>query len=231
MIELNNINKSFNKKPILNDISFKVETGTATALIGANGAGKSTIIRLISTIYVQDTGNIRINGIDTLIQPAEIRKRVGVLFGGDVYLYNLLTARENIMYFAMLQGVGKNTANARINQLVNLFHMEDYIDRKVEKFSRGMKQKVAFTRALIHKPDILLLDEPSTGLDIEAIASVRSFIKNCKEKGTTILLSTHNISEMMLCDNFIFLKNGSIVANGKIDKIKDEEHLQEFFKP
>lgn len=204
MIELNKVSKIFNGKKIINDVSFEVNTGNVTALIGANGAGKSSIIRLISTIYRQDMGDIRIDGVSTLDEPEKIRKKMGVLFGGDVYLYDLLTATENIMYFAMLQGVEKGVAQKRIDQLVEVFHMEDYIDRKVEKFSRGMKQKVAFTRALIHDPCILLLDEPSTGLDIEAIATVRSFIRNCKEKGITVLLSTHNINEMELCDNFVF---------------------------
>ena len=180
MIELNKVSKIFNGKKIINDVSFEVNTGNVTALIGANGAGKSSIIRLISTIYRQDMGDIRIDGVSTLDEPEKIRKKMGVLFGGDVYLYDLLTATENIMYFAMLQGVEKGVAQKRIDQLVEVFHMEDYIDRKVEKFSRGMKQKVAFTRALIHDPCILLLDEPSTGLDIEAIATVRSFIRNCK---------------------------------------------------
>ena len=222
MIELNKVSKIFNGKKIINDVSFEV--------IGANGAGKSSIIRLISTIYRQDMGDIRIDGVSTLDEPEKIRKKMGVLFGGDVYLYDLLTATENIMYFAMLQGVEKGVAQKRIDQLVEVFHMEDYIDRKVEKFSRGMKQKVAFTRALIHDPCILLLDEPSTGLDIEAIATVRSFIRNCKEKGITVLLSTHNINEMELCDNFVFLKNGSVTVSGKIEEIRKERELQGLFK-
>ncbi len=230
MIELNKVSKFFNGKKIINDVSFEVNTGNVTALIGANGAGKSSIIRLISTIYRQDMGDIRIDGVSTLDEPEKIRKKMGVLFGGDVYLYDLLTATENIMYFAMLQGVEKGVAQKRIDQLVEVFHMEDYIDRKVEKFSRGMKQKVAFTRALIHDPCILLLDEPSTGLDIEAIATVRSFIRNCKEKGITVLLSTHNINEMELCDNFVFLKNGSVTVSGKIEEIRKERELQGLFK-
>lgn len=230
MIELNKVSKIFNGKKIINDVSFEVNTGNVTDLIGANGAGKSSIIRLISTIYRQDMGDIRIDGVSTLDEPEKIRKKMGVLFGGDVYLYDLLTATENIMYFAMLQGVEKGVAQKRIDQLVEVFHMEDYIDRKVEKFSRGMKQKVAFTRALIHDPCILLLDEPSTGLDIEAIATVRSFIRNCKEKGITVLLSTHNINEMELCDNFVFLKNGSVTVSGKIEEIRKERELQGLFK-
>ena len=230
MIGLNKVSKIFNGKKIINDVSFEVNTGNVTALIGANGAGKSSIIRLISTIYRQDMGDIRIDGVSTLDEPEKIRKKMGVLFGGDVYLYDLLTATENIMYFAMLQGVEKGVAQKRIDQLVEVFHMEDYIDRKVEKFSRGMKQKVAFTRALIHDPCILLLDEPSTGLDIEAIATVRSFIRNCKEKGITVLLSTHNINEMELCDNFVFLKNGSVTVSGKIEEIRKERELQGLFK-
>jgi len=230
MIKLSNINKTFKDRQVINDISFEIKPGNIVALIGVNGAGKSTLVRLISTLYKQDTGKIIVDGIDSLKYPVAVRRKIGVLLGGDVALYNLLTARENILYFAELQGVSSKEANARLKELTEMFQMQDYIDRRVDKFSRGMKQKVAFARALIHSPKILLLDEPSTGLDIESIQTIRSFIRACKQEGKTILLSTHNVSEMELCDEYIFLKNGRISSRGKKDGIKNENDLKKLFE-
>lgn len=229
MIQLKNVKKQFNNRLVLDTISFSVPKGEITALLGANGAGKSTIIRLISTIYKQDEGEIIIDGLNTLKEPEKVRKKIGVLLGGDVYLYNSLTARENIQYFAELQGIEKDEIKNKIEELVKVFQMEEYIDTRVEKFSRGMKQKVAFARAIIHSPDILILDEPSTGLDIEAIMMVRSFIKECQKEGRTILLSTHNMNEIELCDNYVFLKEGKIKAQGKKFDTKDEAMLRKLF--
>lgn len=229
MIKLSNVNKKFKDKSVLNNLSFNVESGKIMALLGANGAGKSSIIRLISTIYRPDTGEIHVGGLDTLKYPDEVRRKIGVLLGGDVSLYNSLTARENILYFANLQGMNRKAANLELEFLAKNLRMETYLDERVEKFSRGMKQKVAITRALIHSPEILLLDEPSTGLDINSIATVRSLIHTYKKMGRTILLSTHNISEMELCDAYIFLKNGKIKSTGSIGEIQKEDELRSLF--
>lgn len=229
MIELKNVKKKFRNKVVLDDISFNVSTGKIMALIGANGAGKSTIIRLISTIYAQDEGEIIVDGLNTKKNPNEVRRKIGVLLGGDVFLYNSLSARENILYFANLQGVPSKEANIKLEQLVKMLSMEQYLDERVDKFSRGMKQKVAIVRTLIHSPQILLLDEPSTGLDIDSLAIIHSFILECRNQGKTILLSTHNVNEMALCDNYIFLKNGRIASRGNKQDFQEEDALKGLF--
>ena len=216
MIKVDNLTKEFGKKIAVNNISFCAESGMITGLIGSNGSGKSTTMRMIATLLKQNKGTILIDNIDTVKQPHKTREKIGILLGGDVSLYERLTARENILYFADLQSVEKSIAEQRLNELIELLDMNAYIDRRVGGFSRGMRQKVAFARSIIHSPDVLLLDEPSTGLDINSIKDVQNFILYCKSQGKTILLSTHNAHEMeRLCDNLVFIEEGKIVAQGE----------------
>ena len=220
MITIKNITKTFGKKIAVDDLSFCAEPGKITGLIGSNGSGKSTTMRMIATLLKQDSGTIEINGIDTIKDPVGARKQIGILLGGDVSLYDRLTARENIMYFASIQNVTPADAEARLNELSKLLDMEEFLDRQVAGFSRGMRQKVAFARSIIHDPDILLLDEPSTGLDINSIKDVQDFIIFCKERQKTIILSTHNAHEMeTLCDNIVFIDEGKIIAEGNKDEL------------
>ena len=216
MIKVENLTKQFGKKVAVNNISFCADSGVITGLIGSNGSGKSTTMRMIATLLKQNRGTILIDDIDTVKQPHKAREKIGILLGGDVSLYERLTAKENILYFANLQGVKRKNAEQRLNELVELLGMNDYIDRRVGGFSRGMRQKVAFARSIIHSPEVLLLDEPSTGLDINSIKDVQNFILYCKSQGKTILLSTHNAHEMeRLCDDLVFIEDGKIVAQGE----------------
>lgn len=216
MIKIDHLTKIFGKKIAVNNISFCAESGMITGLIGSNGSGKSTTMRMIATLLKQNKGTILIDDIDTVKQPHKARAKIGILLGGDVSLYERLTAKENILYFADLQSVERKVAEKRLNELIELLDMNDYIDRRVGGFSRGMRQKVAFARSIIHSPDVLLLDEPSTGLDINSIKDVQNFILYCKSQEKTILLSTHNAHEMeRLCDNLVFIEEGKIVAQGE----------------
>ena len=220
MITIKNITKTFGKKIAVDDLSFCAEPGKITGLIGGNGSGKSTTMRMIATLLKQDSGTIEINGIDTIKDPISARKQIGILLGGDISLYDRLTARENILYFANIQNVSPTDAEMRLNELSKLLDMEDFLDRRVLGFSRGMRQKVAFARSIIHDPDILLLDEPSTGLDINSIKDVQDFILFCKERQKTIILSTHNAHEMeTLCDNIVFIDKGKIIAEGNKEEL------------
>ena len=223
MISIHNITKTFGSTVAVNNISFCAKDGSITGLIGSNGSGKSTTMRMIATLLKQTEGTIQINGIDTVKQPQKAREKIGILLGGDVSLYERLTARENILYFSDLQGVSRGVAQGRLNELATLLGMNDYLDRRVAGFSRGMRQKVAFARSIIHSPDVLLLDEPSTGLDINSIKDVQDFILYCKSQGKTILLSTHNAHEMeKLCDHLVFIENGSLMAQGEKNELLRE---------
>lgn len=235
MIAIENVSKRFRDKLAVNGVSFTARAGEVTGLIGANGSGKTTIMRMIATVYKPSAGNISVCGVDVKKNPAGVRKNIGVLLGGDISLYRRFTAYENIEYYALLQGMSKTEAKQSIEVLSETLGIKDYLYRKVDGFSRGMRQRVAFARAIVHDPQVILLDEPSTGLDIYSIRDVQNFIISCKKRGKTILLSTHNVSEMEnLCDKVAVLDKGSKIFEGDIQSLvsdtKSENLMDAFFK-
>ncbi len=224
MISVSNVNKSFGKSHVIRDVSFAAAEGRITGFLGANGSGKTTTMRLISTILHPDSGSIFVDGADVIRNPDAARRNLGVLFGGDVALYNRLTAWENIMYFAKLQGMSEAQAEQRIRILSNLLDMDRYLFKRVAGFSRGMRQKVSFAKAIVHDPSTILLDEPSTGLDIYSIRDVQDFILTCKAQGKTVLVSTHNMHEIeRLCDDLVIIADGRIIRNGRKEDILASE--------
>ncbi len=149
----------------LKQVSFTVNKGQIVGLQGENGAGKTTLLRTIATLLTPTEGHVKVDGYDTMKDEREIKKLIGVLFGGETGLYKRVTADENLKYFATLYGLSKHETKVRINDLEKMFGMKDYLNRKVGGFSKGMRQKVAIiARTLIHSPDIILFDEPTTGL-------------------------------------------------------------------
>ncbi|SHK09127.1 sodium transport system ATP-binding protein [Clostridium cavendishii DSM 21758] len=233
MLEVNGLTKTFKNTKAVDNISFKVNTGEIVGLLGENGAGKTTTLRMISTMMQPTEGTAIVNGFDVNKEPTEVRKNIGILFGGDVGLYDRLTARENMKYFADLYGIDEQTSNNTINELSKELGMEDFIDNRVAKFSRGMKQKVSIARSIVHSPSIMLFDEPTTGLDVTAARSVHEFILNCKEKGRTILFSSHSMREVeKLCDRVVIINKGKLIEEGTISELKSKynnEDLEEVF--
>ena len=143
-----------------------------------------------------DSGTCTVLGHDSANSPRRVREAVGMLLGGETGLYDRLTARENISYFAELHGMAYDVQKKNIEALAEILGMEDYLDKRCGTFSRGMKQKTAFARALIHNPPVILLDEPTTGLDVSSSKTVRDFIIRCRDEGRTVLFSSHNIDEV-----------------------------------
>lgn len=226
MIELNNVTKIFKKRDktfvAVEDLSFSVKSGEIFGLIGTNGAGKTTTMRMIATTLKQTSGEIKVCGYDTFRHEEEVRKNIGILFGGDTGLYDRLTARENIKYFGELNGMDELEIDKRIEFLTNAFGLKDYINRRCGNFSRGMKQKTSFARAIVHNPQVMLFDEPTSGLDILASEEVIEFIKKCREMGKTILLSSHNMQEIEeLCDRALIIDKGKTLAEGTLEQIND----------
>ena len=149
---------------------------------------------------------------------------MGVLFGGETGLYDRLTARENLEYFAGLYGLSKHETKVRIDDLAKMFGMKDYLDRKVGGFSKGMRQKVAIGRTLIHNPEIILFDEPTTGLDITSSNVFRQLVHQLKQEGKTIIFSSHIMEEVsMLCDTVAMIHKGELVHHGNIGELYEEE--------
>lgn len=228
MIKIDNISKVFkikerkktNTKIALQDISANIEKGDTVGLIGKNGSGKSTLLKIISCLYKPTQGSIFINDLDISKNSNQTKKELGILFGGDAGLYNRLTAYENIEYFGQLNGMKKNDIDTNIKQYMKFFDLEDYINRRVDNFSRGMKQKTLFLRSVIHNPSLIILDEPSTGLDVQAINEVSQFIKFNQENKKTIIISSHNMNEIeTLCNKVLILKDSKQVFFGDIKDV------------
>lgn len=219
MIELRDVSKRFGPFTAVHRVSFTVRPGEVVGLLGENGAGKTTTMRLIAGILRLSEGEIRIG--DTLIDtsPMIARKRVGLLFGGDVGLYHRLTAWENIAFFGRLYGMKEADLREQIDRLSNHLGMGAYIERRVGAFSRGMKQKVAIARALVHNPAAILLDEPTTGLDVSGATVFRRLIVEMKREGKAILFSSHNMDEVeKLCDRVAIMHKGTIRYCGTLEQ-------------
>lgn len=225
MIKVKNMCKQFKKTLAVNDISFEVHEGEIVGLLGENGAGKTTTLRMLATMLKISSGTAEINGFNLADNPEKVRSQIGILFGGEVGLYDRLTARENIEYFAQLNGMNKIETKESIERLCSMLEMNDYIDKRVGKFSKGMKQKVAIARAIVHNPSVMLFDEPTSGLDVTAARIVQDFIIHCKNENKAIIFSSHTMSEVVkLCTRIIIIHKGSIIEEGTIDDIRKKHN-------
>lgn len=208
----------------VNEVSFHIQKGEVVGLIGENGAGKTTTLRMIATLLEPSAGVLQVLGEDVKKDSRKIKSRIGVLFGGETGLYDRLTARENLEYFARLYGISKHDSKERIKSLSTHFGMKDYLDRKVGEFSKGMRQKVAIARTLIHDPELILFDEPTTGLDITSANTFRQLIHQLKREGKTIVFSSHIMEEVeLLCDSAILIHQGKLVYQGDLENLYQEE--------
>ena len=197
-----------------------MKPGETTILLGLNGAGKTTTLRMISTMLKITSGEVRVNDYDASKEPEKVRREIGILFGGDIGLYDRLTGRENIRYFANLFGIKNDEANKRIDELSKDFGMEDYIDKKVCKFSRGMKQRLGIAQALLNEPKLLICDEPTSALDPIGRKEILDILLKVKER-TTVIFSTHILSDVeRICDEIAILREGKIALSGDLSQIK-----------
>lgn len=223
MINIIDISKKFNTTDALSGVSFDVHEGEILGLLGENGAGKSTLLRIISTMLRPTSGTAVVNGYDIIKNPKEVRKTVGILFGSEVGLYERLTARENIEYFAQLNGMTKNDSDKRINYLIERFSFADYADKQVGTFSKGMKQKVAIARSIVHDPSVMLFDEPESGLDFKAAKIVFDFMETCKSEGKSIIFSSHSMESIKnYSDNMVVLHKGKVVKSFDVKEYREK---------
>lgn len=225
MIRVENLSKSFGgskKSPrvdALKNISLELRDGEITGLLGLNGAGKSTLLRLIYGLLDATQGEVFVDNISVAKSPNQVRKKLGVL-PDDTGLYKRLTARENIHYYGELQGLSGVTLENNINQLVQWLGMESIADRRAEGFSLGERMKTALARSIVHKPQHILLDEPTNGLDVITTQAVRRLLHELKAEGRCVLFSSHLMHEVSgLCDRVIVIANGQIVADGSVADI------------
>jgi len=207
----------------LDRIDFEIHEGELFGLLGPNGAGKTTTVKILCTLLEPTGGNAFVKGYDVVKDAAEVRKIVNMVAGGERMLYYRLTGRENLEYFAELYDVPKREIPARVNRLLELVGLSDRADDEVEKYSKGMKQRLQICRGLINNPEVLFLDEPTLGLDVNIAKDIRKFIREIivKEEGKTVLLTTHYMFEAEeMCDRVGFLNKGKLVAVGCPEELK-----------
>jgi len=207
-IEVRGLGKSFQGRRACWDLTFEVARGEVFGLLGPNGAGKTTTLRILAGLYAPDEGWAKVAGFDLTAGhsgSAELRRRVGLLTETPGF-YDRLTARENLVHFAQLYGVGPGEAAVRGRGLLERFGLSTHADRPFAELSRGMKQKLAIARALIHEPEVIFLDEPTVGLDPEATREVRRCIAQLSQERRTIVLCTHDLDEVeRLCSRAAFI--------------------------
>jgi sodium transport system ATP-binding protein len=237
MIEARNLTKVFIDKkrgPIaaVADVSFSCQPGRIYGLLGANGAGKTTTLRLLATLLRPTSGSAVVAGHDVKDEPGKVRANVGFL-AASTALYGRLTAREMITYFGRLNGMEEAALRTRLQQLADELDMHEFLDRRCDKFSTGMKQKTSIARTLIHDPAVMIFDEPTLGLDVMTARSIVRFVRECRNRGKTVIYSTHVMSEVeKLCDMIGIIHGGRLVAEGTLLQLQQrfgEQDLEEIF--
>jgi sodium transport system ATP-binding protein len=235
VIVVDGVEKRFGGKrevTALAGVSFAAPDGEITGLLGPNGAGKTTLLRILATLIVPDAGGATIDGLDVVGDRYAVRRRIGVLSDARG-LYPRLTARENIRYYGALHGLSGAPLEGRVDELVHALGIAALADRRTQGFSQGEKMKVAIARALVHDPQVVLLDEPTNGLDIMSTRALRELLRGLRAQGKCLLFSSHVMQEVTaLCDRIVILGRGRVVAAGTADELvahSGEQTLEDAF--
>jgi len=221
VVEVNDLSKRFARGGVLavDRATFQARAGEIFGLLGENGAGKTTTLRLLATILEPTSGRALINGVDLVRNPGEVRRQVGVV-SAEPGVYDRLTPREHLRYFGDLNDMSRQQIAARSAELFSRLGMDDFADRRSGQLSRGMKQKVALARAWLTDPPVLLMDEPTAGLDVLSTRAVEDFINEARTAGKTVIFSSHIMSQVeKLCDRVAIIHRGRIIAEGTVAEL------------
>jgi sodium transport system ATP-binding protein len=219
-VTVDRLEKTLGKNKVLRGISLEANSGEIFGLLGPNGAGKTTTLRIICTLLAPDAGSVEVLGFDTRTAPEEVRRRVGVVTA-EIGVYARLSARENIAYFAELSGVLDGELNRRVDAVIDRLDMGSFAKQRAESLSSGQKQKVAIARAIVHDPEILMFDEPTSNLDVLASREIRDFMGESRGRGKCVIFSTHVLHDAeRLCDRVTILHEGSVVATGTTAEVR-----------
>jgi ABC-2 type transport system ATP-binding protein len=222
MIKAENLGKNFDDFVAVHDLSLDVGEGELLALLGPNGAGKTTTIRMLSSILKPTTGQAWINGYDVAVEPAEVRRSIGLLTE-QPGLYLRMTGMEYLVFYGRLYGLKDEFIQKRGSDLFERFNMADAAHRRLGQYSKGMRQKVGLIRTMLHDPTVLLLDEPTSAMDPHSAKLVRDAIREMRADKRSFILCTHNLAEAeSLADRIAIIKNGTIVAEGSTQELKNQ---------
>jgi sodium transport system ATP-binding protein len=237
MIEAKQLCKRFQDKKrgqirAVDGVSFRCQPGQIYGLLGANGAGKTTTLRILATILEPTDGTARVAGYDVVTQAEKVRANVGFLSTATA-LYGRLSAQELVEYFGRLHGLDEAVLQRRIADIFRRLEMDEFRDRRCDKLSTGMKQKVSIARTLVHDPPVMIFDEPTLGLDVMAARTIVNFIRECRERGKTVIFSTHVMTEAeKLCDAIGIIHDGRLLVEGSLAQLRQrygEGDLEEIF--
>jgi ABC-2 type transport system ATP-binding protein len=221
VITIKNLQKSYGQVKALKNISFSVKTGEIFGLLGPNGAGKTTTIRCLTTLAKSDSGEILIDRVSAITQPKQVRQKLGYV-AQEVAIDKVLTGRELLQLQASIYHLPPSLAKKRIDQLLNLLGLQEYSDRQTGTYSGGIRKRLDLAAGLLHQPQVLVLDEPSVGLDIESRMIVWDFLGQLKQAGTTVLITSHYLEEIdALADRLAIIDQGEVIAEGSPSSLKD----------
>ncbi len=222
------------KKPVtaLQDVTFKINESEIVGLLGVNGAGKTTCLRIIATMLQPTSGEVTVAGFSVATHPNDVRKQIGFMTS-TTGLYPRLTGREILSYFGRLHELSDSDLKRRIDEVVNEFQLSEFIDRKCDKLSTGQKQRINVARTSLHRPKLLVMDEPTAGLDVLGARTIVDFVRTSKSLGQSVLFSTHRMEEAeALCDRIVVIHRGRVVSDGTINELRQrtgKNELQHLF--
>ncbi len=226
IIEVVGLQRKFGDLVAIEELNLTVEKGESLAILGPNGAGKTTLIKILSTLIRPTSGTVKINGFDIIEEAEKVKRQIGVV-SHNSFLYEELTAKENLEFYSNVYGV----SDSKINSLLDTVGLQFRADDLVGTFSRGMLQRLSIARSVLHEPEVLLLDEPTTGLDVKSKHTFFEMIKEQNQGGKTIVLTTHHLEEAEeLCQKVVIMDRGKVIKSGSIDEVKREvESLEDAF--
>ncbi|MBA2175987.1 ABC transporter ATP-binding protein [Halobacillus locisalis] len=226
---IRNLSKSFKTKKIIEDLSFELDKGKIYGFLGPNGAGKTTTIRMLVSLLHADQGEITVNGFDLNTERSNALSRIGAVVENPE-MYNLMSGMQNLNHFARMHK--PKISEERINELVEFVELKGAIHDKVKTYSLGMKQRLGIAQALLHKPNVLILDEPTNGLDPKGIRQLRKYLRTlARDEGVTVLVSTHLLSETeLMCDEVLIIQDGKFVKQFSMDEDSSEQTVNALFR-
>lgn len=224
IIDVRDLRKSYSDLVAVDSISFSVRPGEILGILGPNGSGKTTTLKSILGLITFDSGSVTVKGMDVTSSRRSILGNIGAILEGARNIYWYLSPEENMVYFAGIKGYSRKSVSSRIEDLLSMLELQDVRSKEVRQFSSGMKQKTALACALVHDPEILLLDEPTLGLDVETSTSVRKMLRNLVDReNKTILITSHDMSFIeSVCDRILIIREGRIISHETMESLREK---------
>ena len=222
MIELSNVSKRYGSKLAVDDLSLHIKAGELFAFLGPNGAGKTTTIKILCGLLFPSTGIARVGGFDVVTEGDKARELLSYV-PDQPYLYEKLSGREFLHFIAELYGLPRDSARRRIGEMIELFNLQEFVDDLTERYSHGMRQRTVFAAALVHQPKVLIVDEPTVGLDPRSIRLLKDLLRAEASRGTTVFLSTHSLDiAQELADRIGIVDHGKLITCGTLDTLRKQ---------